>query len=740
MSTSKLHEEISKLPEETLTLEVIIPLVRILHPGKVEYTHSSVEAGRDIISVGTDNLHRQHILCIQVKAVSLSYGSRFISLVVNPCELAKTEGVTLFDGTKVFPNEVWCISSSAFSASNRRQVSDNLERLSRQNIKLIAGEELCELISEHIPEVKYKYLSIKSDEIQAIIEKLSKHYEGRAFDISVDKYISQFFVDTDISPSAEYVWLFLNGQIDVTNISKNAITRKAIKNSENRSKQIEILRKDSNNEALCAFFENYSIEFSIAIINEIDVAETVPDEEARVEVIIDIEYKNRLTTLKSEVLEKIKVCPKEISGNVQFIKELLDNFFVIRKILSHYRNDNKNMFIKEEIQNNIKELRITLNEPQELLNISKTLIIEADAGHGKTTLLKMLAIRLLEKSMKTLYIPCFALQKNNEENDLCKIISANTWFKYPESWKSEETILLLDGLDEASEDISEIIIKNYSKYKNIIVTSRCAYTTPLRKLFPVIKLPAFSKESRNEFFQKWFNNSKEYYKKAIELCTEYPDIDENSRVPLLATIIAVLIENGFRPTNRVEIYEHRLDLLLWKWDHSRGIKRTLIDNVDAKKRFLMNLAFTLHSFPERRRIMKMVEIKEVFEKSLGNFGYQIEFSDLIDDLIINNGVLNKESNNTYSFGHLSFQEHLAGMYLYKNIEIHNIVKYLESDWWKEPLLFYSLYKSDLTEFVDYVIKHKMIVTNIDLIIEMVKNAQYTSPGAVDILKEYAIID
>ena len=63
----KLIEFIQKLTEEELTNEIIIPLIEKIHPGKIEYTHSANEAGRDLVSFGSDLLNRPHILCAQIR-------------------------------------------------------------------------------------------------------------------------------------------------------------------------------------------------------------------------------------------------------------------------------------------------------------------------------------------------------------------------------------------------------------------------------------------------------------------------------------------------------------------------------------------------------------------------------------------------------------------------------------------------------------------------------------------------
>jgi hypothetical protein len=135
-----LQKGLLQLEEEDLTNDVLIPLIKKLSPGRIEYTHSANEAGRDLVSFGKDNLNREHILCVQVKADKVSYGAKFQEIVVSPTLAAKKEGVTLENGAKSIPNEVWFMTSAPFPEQSRRQISGTLKDLYRKNIKFIPGE------------------------------------------------------------------------------------------------------------------------------------------------------------------------------------------------------------------------------------------------------------------------------------------------------------------------------------------------------------------------------------------------------------------------------------------------------------------------------------------------------------------------------------------------------------------------------------------------------------------------
>jgi hypothetical protein len=129
---------------------------------------------------------------------------------------------------------------------------------------------------------------------------------------------------------------------------------------------------------------------------------------------------------------------------------------------------------------------------------------------------------------------------------------------------------------------------------------------------------------------------------------------------------------------------------------------------------------------------------EAYTQSLGAWGYNHKIEDLLEDLIINSGIIIIEFTNQYSFGHLSFQEHLAGEYLFEqNFSLNKLKSLLYSDWWREPLLFYASIKGDITDLVENLSRDNNILNYIDLLSRMIEYAPYTSPGVKEILNEFS---
>lgn len=201
------------LGEEELTGRVVIPFIEAVHPGRIEYTHSPDEAGRDIISFGRDLLGRLHILCVQVKARPISRGARDFGEVREVSTSAKLQGVTREDGNLCIPNEVWYLTSYPFPEWKRRQVSGILQDMTQKNAKFISGEEFSLLIRERIPQVASALVVSTHPHLVDFLSALSKHTDGRAFGLAFDRQIEEFYVTSAISSSVASAKALFNKEI-----------------------------------------------------------------------------------------------------------------------------------------------------------------------------------------------------------------------------------------------------------------------------------------------------------------------------------------------------------------------------------------------------------------------------------------------------------------------------------------------------------------------------------------------
>ena len=753
-----LTDAIGKLTIADLTAQVVEPLVGCLHPGRIEYGRHNLETGRLILSFGQDTLRRPNVLCVLATVIKpLASGKPFSDLLA-AARTAKRSGVPRENGAVCLPDEVWVVTCHSWEHQDRQLVSHALKELTRENIKLVAGRELCGLLMDHLPKIASQLSKYSSAEVVGLISALSKHSEGRAFGFSADRNIDEFYVTAALSPYAKRAYAALRGDLTVsdTTVMIEVALEKLIRPSEVHLNNREIQelikrrarpfidwmglrdfdidvdlrleedvatirddllrscsfgyydfndpiglvrkiksqrtllskylyanlsetsrwlienRKDTNYDKDAGLLDSLAADFS-DIVNgttlytsdrfkkiklspetkrtlrtrpgslvsnrlllqdafkkEISPNGYLAGESLSIEATLKLDSAFKL--LLAETKRSMKACSRELGDDVnsvriawetiekleKFLRTLADDFGLLREArFSHLDSYSREV------------LRIRLPKPERLLKLDNVILIEGPPGCGKTTLLRTLAIKLLANSGKVFYLACSTVSKSYKKAPLNKVLKQFAQGSSKKTTRMKEAVLILDGLDEASFDMSGLVFAGSRTCKNIVVSSRSSFQTMVRAESFRVVLSPFNNEERDLFFEKWFRNSPELISQVRELITKYPDIDLHTRLPLIATIMVALLQNGIVPKTRAEIYAYRLELLLSKWDHFRGVNRLYVDNPDAKRRFLRELAFFIHSAGERRRFVMLNHLKMIYERSLGAWGYEIDYRQLV---------------------------------------------------------------------------------------------------------------
>jgi predicted NACHT family NTPase len=358
-----------------------------------------------------------------------------------------------------------------------------------------------------------------------------------------------------------------------------------------------------------------------------------------------------------------------------------------------------------------------------VLGTGINLTILGEAGAGKTTSLQMYAYNHLTSDNKALvvYVPLVRLveiQKLNAPSVDAEEPRPDTLEAYTlaflESLRinmprsefvhrlEEGGVLLLDGIDEVIKsapwilDSLKTLADRYSKLQ-IVTSSRMTgdYLDDLP--FLGIAILPFTAIQRAAFICKWFGSDKARIHRISHHLQKSPQISEIVTNPLLATILCVLAENDIPlPATEVRLYEDRLKLLLGHFDVYKKVKR--ISTYTGHLHLLARkLAFRLHSQGRRDRERGPLYqwAIDILGAELSPDACKIAVDELIDPCNILVPMSEEES---FGFGHLRYQEHLAAQEIASNRGIE-ILPLMQQEWWRAVFVLYAQMNQDIETLV-----------------------------------------
>lgn len=348
------------------------------------------------------------------------------------------------------------------------------------------------------------------------------------------------------------------------------------------------------------------------------------------------------------------------------------------------------------------------------------LMILGKPGAGKTTFLKHLAIQCIGGRFQPQRVPIFITLKEFAESqdrpDLPEYIRS-----YLESTKFEairelldrgNALILLDGLDEIREaDVSHVLrqIQQLSEryHRNqFVVTCRIAAREYTFEQFTEVEVADFNDEQIADFSSKWFRNREDEVKgdRFLKQLKAYPPIKELATSPLLLILLCLVFEDsGDFPTNRSELYQNGVDVLLKKWDVKRNIERDQIYKKLALKRkedLLSQIAY--RTFKAGNYFFKQKDLERQIREFIENLpGASIDEQELeldsemvLKSIEAQHGLFVERARRIYSFSHLTFHEHFTTNYIVSRCNpisiddplLNRLVSHLTERRWREVFL------------------------------------------------------
>ncbi|WP_008314652.1 NACHT domain-containing protein [Leptolyngbya sp. PCC 6406] len=330
-------------------------------------------------------------------------------------------------------------------------------------------------------------------------------------------------------------------------------------------------------------------------------------------------------------------------------------------------------------------------------------------GIGKTTFLQHLAVQCNQGDFAPEQVPIFIVLRAFAE--AAKRQNDFSLFNYiyqtlVRSGLSDPTqlerllvegrvLVLMDGMDEVlNQDINTIIreIRGFSdKYhrNRFVVSCRTAAQKLALHGFTDVEIAPFSAAQITTFAQKWFvtlgkTATSPGQIQAAEFI-EKLDLPENWQfrqlvvTPLFLHLSCWVFQGeGQLPTKRTAFYKQGLDLLLGKWDETKGVKRD-----DAYRGFLIPQKMRLLSqlaavtFEQGQYFFEQRVIEQYIEDYLRNLSgvtlepeeLQLESEAMLKAIEAQHGLLIERARGVFSFSYLAFQEYLTAR---KIVATHNL--------------------------------------------------------------------
>ena len=416
---------------------------------------------------------------------------------------------------------------------------------------------------------------------------------------------------------------------------------------------------------------------------------------------------------------------EEVYTAVKFLDKSTaqQRFGSLTNLEDNYRELGKRRFQSGECQP-VKGFKVA-NEHQ-------FLYVLGNPGAGKSTFLRRVGLEALkgkEGEYKHELIPVMIELKkfNRGQVDLIAAITEElSYFNFPEktSFTKEflqqgKLLLLFDGLDEVAnikvDDVQDVIANLVTRYgqkgNRFILSCRTAANKNLSSMinFTNVELADFDDEQIEKFINNWFKSDPEDAKHCWEKLSkpEYEASKELAQTPLLLTFLCLVYgDYGDFPAIKSQLYAQALDILLYKWDREKKLKRDKIYekwNINFELTLLTNFAY---DFFEQDKLFfqkeQILDYLEVFLDDTEGDSRNVDVHAVLDAIAIQQGIFVERTTNIYSFFHLTLQEYLTAKYIsQKDSRIQKLVtESLTDRRWKEVFLLVAGIKDEVDPLLE----------------------------------------
>ncbi|SCX63552.1 NACHT domain-containing protein [Lysinibacillus fusiformis] len=312
-----------------------------------------------------------------------------------------------------------------------------------------------------------------------------------------------------------------------------------------------------------------------------------------------------------------------------------------------------------------------------ILENNKSIMILSNPGGGKTYLLHMLMLEIIENPQLSIgKIPIYLKGKEwfRGYKNVIEAIRSELGYFSPDitedqiigHLKDGKYILLIDGLDEIANNkdlfIREIRrIAQFEKTKIIMTCRQQNYHNEFYKILTEYKLKALSENQIQEYIENVFEE-KVHYGYIRELENQLKDLIENPLFLYMTTHIMKEMTNKVIPKNKSELYEVFVNYIMQERLLKDGSEKEMVFELDIKVEILMEYAYL--NFREKNNSVNFRDVVVSRIQGLDDFN-------LIKKEILETGVL-LEERNRLEFFHPSIEEYFVALKISRLPEVETL--------------------------------------------------------------------